>query len=454
MLSPRFRALQFFALLAGAASVASPAQAQLRLPGLPGGLSSLPQAIGANGLGSLDGVGNERLLRQLQRELPDLRGVHADLAARLLRQHPDVLEADPRGAPAVRHEIIAYAPGAAALAAARAAGLRELRSSADDAALRTVVLGVPDGVDTATMLERLRALDGDGVYDYNHLYFGGGAASTPAAAGVATAAGTGETGRAGAAGGAAVRLGLVDSGVDSSHAAFHGAAVERWGCGGQVHPHLHGTAVAALMVGRAPPFAGGAPGARLYAADIYCDSPSGGSADRIAAALAWLAAQDVAVINLSLVGPPNQGLERLVATLVRRGHLLVAAVGNDGPAAPPLYPASYPGVVGVSAIGRNGQPLPEAARGPQVMFAAPGNNMVSAAVGTPAWRAVRGTSFAAPLVAALLADKLPRPEPGRAAQAVAALAREASHPPGVTVSNEFGYGIVGTALRTDPAAFR
>ena len=116
------------------------------------------------------------------------------------------------------------------------------------------------------------------------------------------------------------------------------------------------------------------------------------------------------MINLSLVGPPNQALERMVGALQQRGHLLVAAVGNDGPAAPPLYPASYPGVVGVSAVDRNGKPLPEAARGPQVMFAAPGNNMVSAAIGMPAYRAVRGTSFAAPLVAALLAGSLQHPD--------------------------------------------
>jgi subtilisin family serine protease len=133
---------------------------------------------------------------------------------------------------------------------------------------------------------------------------------------------------------------------------------------------------------------------------------------------------------------------------------LVAAVGNDGPAAPPLYPASYPGVVGVSAVGRGGQPLPEAARGPQVMFAAPGNNMLSAAIGQPAWRAVRGTSFAAPLVAALLAEQLPAPDRSGAARAVTALARQAVRPAGVTVSNETGYGIVGAELRTDPAAFR
>jgi hypothetical protein len=36
---------------------------------------------------------------------------------------------------------------------------------------------------------------------------------------------------------------------------------------------------------------------------------------------------------VSLVGPRNKLMERVVKTLVSRGHLIVAAVGNDGPAA-------------------------------------------------------------------------------------------------------------------------
>jgi subtilisin family serine protease len=138
--------------------------------------------------------------------------------------------------------------------------------------------------------------------------------------------------------------------------------------------------------------------------------------------------------------------------MVRRGHLLVAAVGNDGPAAPPLYPASYPGVVGVSAVDGRGRILPEAARGPQVLFAAPGSNMVSAALGAPPYRPVRGTSFAAPIVAAMLAGGLARPDPAAARAAIAALAHRAGD--GKTLSNERGYGVVGESFRADPNSFR
>jgi subtilisin family serine protease len=105
----------------------------------------------------------------------------------------------------------------------------------------------------------------------------------------------------------------------------------------------------------------------------------------------------------------------------------------------------------VTGVDRRGRPLPEAARGPQVKFAAPGSQMVSAAPGTPPYRQVRGTSFAAPIVAALLAQRLPRPDRAAAARAVDALAREAG---GGVANEETGYGIVGAGLRTDPSDLR
>jgi subtilisin family serine protease len=330
------------------------------------------------------------------------------------------------------------------LAAAAAAGLtvaREQRLGELEETL--VVLRVPPGIATAEMLDRLRALDPAGSYDFNHVYTASGAAAEPAAVPPAPIAASLR----------GVRLGLVDSGVDAGHTVFRGATVRRWGCGDIEHPAAHGTAVAALMVGRSERFSGVAPDATLYAADIYCDSPVGGSAESIAGALGWLARERVGVINVSLVGPPNVALERVVAAMVRRGHLLVAAVGNDGPAAPPLYPASYPGVVGVSAVDRQGRTLPEAARGPQVLFAAPGNNMVSAAPGAPPFRQVRGTSFAAPIVAGLLAPSLPQPSPADARRAIARLAKQADKT-NASADNATGYGIVGAAFRTDPSSFR
>lgn len=424
------------ALLLGA--VSAPAQAQLRLPALP-----LPQRLGGAGLDELRRPAEQLLDRT---PLPDLASLRLDQVAALLKRHPDVLETDTRGALAIRGEILASSPDAVALQAMQSGGLAIVRDeNYPELGQRFVVLRVPAGASTAAWVEKLRQLDPGGTYDFNHVYTGSGTegkaapavprASSPAASGPA-------------------RVGLVDSGVDTSHPVFEGVAIQQWGCDGKAHPAPHGTAVAALMVGQSEYLRGAAPGGQLFTADIYCDSPVGGSADRIAGALAWLARQGVGVINVSLVGPPNAALARAVAAMQARGHLLVAAVGNDGPAAPPLYPASYPGVVGVSGVDRRGRPLPEAARGPQVMFAAPGSQMVSAAPGAPPYRQVRGTSYAAPIVAGLLARRLPRPDPALARQAVAELARQAGGQDAATISNEVGYGVVGAEVRTEPSRLR
>ena len=424
---------------------AGAAHAQLRLPQLQ--LPQLPQMPQV--ADPLRDAGR----RLLDRTDPgDLSALRLDRITGLLQQHRAVLEPDPRGEPVVRGEILAWSPSAQGLAAAQTLGLAVHSEQTMDGGERMVVLRVTDGRSTAAALERLRALDPDGAYDFNHVYTGSGAAP----GGGEDGPGYNERSAAGAGAGAApgARVGLVDGGIERGHEVFEDASIVRWGCDGAAHPSPHGTAVAALMVGRSARFKGVAPQAALYAADIYCDSATGGSAARVAAALGWMAREQVTVVNLSLVGPPNQILERVVAGMVKRGHLLVAAVGNDGPAAPPLYPASYPGVVGVSGVDKRGRPLPEAARGPQVMFAAPGSQMVSAAMGRPPYRVVRGTSFAAPIVAALLAGALPRPAPADAHAALAALARQAAGSAAGTQNSETGYGVLGAAFRTDPSAFQ
>jgi subtilisin family serine protease len=187
----------------------------------------------------------------------------------------------------------------------------------------------------------------------------------------------------------------------------------------------------------------------LYAADVYCGRPTGGAVDALVAALGWLVQERVPVINVSLVGAKNAMLERVIAALIADGYIIVAAVGNDGPAAPPLYPASYAKVVGVTAVDAHQHVLIEAARGLQVMFAAPGADLAAAA-GGHTYAAVRGTSFAAPFVAALLAAGLSAPNSADAAAALDALAKAAVDlgPPGRDLT--YGYGAVGATYRIDP----
>jgi subtilisin family serine protease len=184
-------------------------------------------------------------------------------------------------------------------------------------------------------------------------------------------------------------------------------------------------------------------------ADVYGSGPSGGSAESVVRGLAWLAGRKTPVINISLVGPPNSALEAAVKALQARGHVLVAAVGNDGPAAPPLYPAAYPGVIAVTGVDARNRVLPEAGRGTHVDFAAPGSDM--AAAGQSGFTVVRGTSFAAPVVAGLLARRLRAPDPAAAKAADEALSREATDVGARGADRIYGRGLVGADLRVAPA---
>jgi subtilisin family serine protease len=101
-------------------------------------------------------------------------------------------------------------------------------------------------------------------------------------------------------------------------------------------------------------------------------------------------------------------------------------------------------VVGVGAVNARERVLPEAGRGPQVDFVAPGAGLVAAAPGGR-WHAVRGTSFAAPLVARLAALHMSAPGTAGAAAALSALERDAVLPPGADVL-AYGHGVVGLRL--------
>jgi subtilisin family serine protease len=135
-------------------------------------------------------------------------------------------------------------------------------------------------------------------------------------------------------------------------------------------------------------------------------------------------------------------LTGLVRTMTARGFLLVAAVGNDGPSAPPLYPASYAEVVGVTGVDANRRVLPEACRGEQVDFAAAGAGFEAAAVGG-GFEPMRGTSFATPIVAGLLARSLEAPDPARARKSLAILESAALDLGNNGVDPTYGKGLVG-----------
>jgi subtilisin family serine protease len=324
---------------------------------------------------------------------------------RLLREHRAELDRSPPGDLIVRAQVVGIDVTEEALARAQKAQFVVLRTQdLVDLGVKITVLQTPEGMNASRGLKRLRKLDPEGTYDYNHVYLDSGAEG-------ANATPRAEPASKGVNAGTA-RVGLIDGGVDEKHEVFEGIRIHHYGCNGDLVPSPHGTAVAHLLVSRHDV-------GEIFAADVYCGEAFGGAVDAVSAAFGWMARERVAVINVSLVGPRNKLMERVVQTLVSRGHLIIAAVGNDGPAAPPLYPASYEGVVGVTAVDEKHRVLIEACRGKQVDFAAQGADIQAAAGAPNIYVPVRGTSFAAPIIAMMFAGDLATPDPAQARATVA-----------------------------------
>jgi hypothetical protein len=321
--------------------------------------------------------------------LSDIR--KARLAA-LIRANRDTLDRDGEGQPVRKRELVVTDPDPASLALAQRAGFRILRDEqAGDLGIRMITLSLPRRMDVREGLKALRKAAPSLQADYNHIYEPAGGALLPATAAALAAA----PARAG------TRIAMIDGGV-ASHPSLARAGIEQRGFNGSAQPTGHGTAVGSLLVGEQGPFRGAARGAQLFVGDVYGGNPAAGSATAIVRALGWAASKKPSVINISLVGPANRTLARAIGVLRARGMDVVAAVGNDGPAAPPQYPASYPGVVAVTGVDGNNRALREAGRSTHLDFAAPGADLAAALPGK-GYTAVRGTSFAAPFVAARLA---------------------------------------------------
>ncbi len=202
------------------------------------------------------------------------------------------------------------------------------------------------------------------------------------------------------------RIGLVDTAIDRRHPSLRGADIHsrRFVTHGlEPAPADHGTAIAALLLGRGSEIRGLVPQARLYAATVFRlrrNRPET-TTEWLLTALDWLARQRVQVINLSLGGPHNPLLAAVLTRLHRRGIALVAAAGNGGRRAPPVHPAAHPHVIAVTAVDARRRLWRRANRGDYIDLAAPGVDIWTAgADGRHIYRS--GTSYAAPFVAAAL----------------------------------------------------
>lgn len=398
---------------------------------MPGVRPSLPAAVPTTS-------GNPRVADRIDNPASRLRstaeahrtGTHRLADARaarleeLIRAYRNRLEMTDFG-PAVRGEVIAVDPDPATLAAALAAGFtRRAEERIEGLDIRSVTLAVPRGWSVNRALSRLRRIAPGGRFAANNLHEQGGTAAATEDDALLVQGGSGTR-----------AIGIIDGGV-AAHPSLRGAVRQRGFVAGAPRPSGHGTAIASLIAGQGP-VRGAAPGARLVVADIFGTDPAGGNALALARALGWMVEQRVPVVAVSLVGSANPLVQRAIQQARARGTWVVAAVGNDGSAAPPSFPASYPGVIAVTGVDGRGRVLIEAGRALHLDYAAPGADMGAAGSrGTVV--PIRGTSFAVPLVASRLAHHL------RAADVLASLDGEATQ----RGARGVGRGVICGSCRT------
>lgn len=201
-----------------------------------------------------------------------------------------------------------------------------------------------------------------------------------------------------------LRIGMIDSLVDTSHPSLGASQVQNRsfvsGASSEL-PTFHGTAIASILAANAPNYTGLAPNAKIFAAAVFEEDKVRGefaSTVSLVLALDWLVTSGVDVVNLSLAGPANSLLEAALYQATKRNVLIVAAAGNGGPMAKPMYPAAYDSVIAVTAVDSDGQVFRLANRGEYLDLAAPGVDLQHARAGG-GYVTSSGTSFAVPFVA-------------------------------------------------------
>lgn len=174
--------------------------------------------------------------------------------------------------------------------------------------------------------------------------------------------------------GKGVRVAVIDTWIDAGHPDLRGRVRAQVSLTPE-HARRgdHGTAVAgviAALAGNGEGIAGVAPQADLYALAACWQEAAPHAvctSFTLARALDLALAQRAQVINLSLAGPRDALLERLVARALARGVVVVGAVDPD---AANRFPAAVDGVIGVAARGGTGATV--AAPGMDVLTTLPG----------------------------------------------------------------------------------
>jgi subtilisin family serine protease len=199
-----------------------------------------------------------------------------------------------------------------------------------------------------------------------------------------------------------VNVAVIDSGVDERHPDLVGqvSIAENFVDGSGYAAEAHGTGVAGIIAareGNGVGIAGVAPGARLMALRACWQAPAAQegavcSSFTLGKALNFAITHGAHIINLSLTGPSDRLVRRLVEVAQQNGITVVGAA--DPREAGGGFPASCPGVLAIAEQ--------ESADRSQEFLRAPGRDIPTTLPGGR-WNVVNGSSYATAHVAGLVA---------------------------------------------------
>jgi subtilisin family serine protease len=247
------------------------------------------------------------------------------------------------------------------------------------------------------------------------------------------------------ASGLGMSVAVIDSAVDVNHPSLKAAnvtvidALKR----GVEGPDMHGTAIAGIIAARGD-VSGIAPGAKIVAVRAFAPEKLGAppvtTATTLARSVDEAFAQGARIFNMSFAGEREPLLIEVIDAAYKRGSVFIAAAGNEGPDAPPAYPAAYEKVIAITATDEADKLYGRANRGGYVLAAAPGVDILAPVTGQ-GFDYLSGTSFAAAHVSGIIALMMER-NPKLTAEGVSEVLVNAAHDLGpVGQDKDFGAGL-------------
>lgn len=211
--------------------------------------------------------------------------------------------------------------------------------------------------------------------------------------------------------GTGVHIAVVDTGADTGHPDLQGRIRATHnlvdGDAGAFNQDRHGTEVAGVIAAvgnNAQGIVGMAPGARLSLFKACWHPPAQPEAGArcnsftLAKALAAVIDSNAEVVNLSLGGPADSLLDKLLAVLLKQGRTVVAALPPDGRRGG--FPTGTPGVIAVG--------MDTAEPAAQGVITAPGRDVLTLRPGAR-YDFAQGSSIAAAHVTGVMALLLAMP---------------------------------------------